>query len=185
MTACSYHVTYAFYTLHSCSWLNVKELLGWNRHNIRSLNDYNKIWTHNHLVCKQALNDLAKMAKKVNKAKWLNVRLQTKCLWVWIFFKLLAKAGKVLRFWSVHASIHPSNLLFLNSSWAKMFKVGEKRCKNEVFRLFCRIGIIANIALIFCKNYTCKKILVHMLLAKLLSFSQIEGFCDHQYESVC
>ena len=35
--------------LYSC--LNVKELLAPNRCNIWSLNDCNKTWTHNHLVC--------------------------------------------------------------------------------------------------------------------------------------
>ena len=35
--------------------------------------DSNIIRTHNHLVCKRTLNHLA---------KWLSVRLRTKCLWV-------------------------------------------------------------------------------------------------------
>ena len=35
--------------------------------------------THNHLVCKQTLNHLAKLA---DLAKWLSVRLRTKRLWV-------------------------------------------------------------------------------------------------------
>ena len=69
MTACSYHVTYVFQgesTLYSC--LNVKELLAQNRCNIWSLNDRNGTRTHNHLVCKQTFNHLAKLA---SLAKWL------------------------------------------------------------------------------------------------------------------
>ena len=51
MTACSYHVTYAFQsesTLYNC--LNVKELLARNRREIWSLKDCNRIRTHDHLV---------------------------------------------------------------------------------------------------------------------------------------
>ena len=48
--------------LHS-SCLNTKELLAWNRHGIWSSSDSNWIQAHNHLVCKQILNHLAKLAK--------------------------------------------------------------------------------------------------------------------------
>ena len=43
--------------------MNVKELLVWRRYHIWNLSDSNKIWTHNHLVCKQAPNHLAKLVK--------------------------------------------------------------------------------------------------------------------------
>ena len=56
-------------TLYIC--LNVKELLPWNWHDIWSLSDSNGIQTHNHLVRKQTLNLLAKMAK------WLNYVVST------------------------------------------------------------------------------------------------------------
>ena len=48
---------------HSVVCLNVKELLSRSRHHIWILSDSNVISTHNHLVCKQTLNHLAKMAK--------------------------------------------------------------------------------------------------------------------------
>ena len=44
-----------------------------------NISDCNWTRTHNHLVCKQTLNHLAKLA---DLAKWLSVRLQTKWLWV-------------------------------------------------------------------------------------------------------
>ena len=43
------------------------------------MTDSNGIRTHNHLVRKQTLNHLAKLA---SLTKWLSVRLRTKCLWV-------------------------------------------------------------------------------------------------------
>ena len=64
-------------TLYSC--LNVKELLAQNKCDIWSLSDSNGIRTHNYLVCKTALNHLAKLA---SLAKWLSFHLQTKLQWV-------------------------------------------------------------------------------------------------------
>ena len=67
MTACYSHVTYMCQiesTLYSC--LNVKELLAWNKCDNWSLSDSNRIQTHNHLVHKQTLNHLAKLAKRLN-----------------------------------------------------------------------------------------------------------------------
>ena len=58
------HVKYGFQsesTLYSC--LDVKELLAQSRHEIWSLSDCNWTRTHNHLVYKQTLNHLAKLAK--------------------------------------------------------------------------------------------------------------------------
>ena len=39
-----------------CSYLNVKELLAWNRRDIWSLSDSSRIRTHNHLLCNRTLN---------------------------------------------------------------------------------------------------------------------------------
>ena len=60
LALCYYHDMYAFQsksTLYSC--LNVKELLARNRHDIWSLSDSNRIWTHKHLVRKWTLNHWA------------------------------------------------------------------------------------------------------------------------------
>ena len=50
--------------------------------------DSNKIWTHNHLVLKQTINHLTKLAK------WLSVHLQTK--WLWVQIPLLSLKLKIL-----------------------------------------------------------------------------------------
>ena len=87
LTVCSYHVTYTFHsesTLYKC--LNVKELLAWNRRKIWSLSDCNRTRPHNHLVCKETLNHLAKLA---SLAKSLSVCLQTKWLWGRVPLQLL------------------------------------------------------------------------------------------------
>ena len=64
-------------TLYSC--LNFKELLAPNSPGIWSLNDCNGIQTHNHLLRKQLLNHLTKLA---SLAKCLSVGLRTKFMWV-------------------------------------------------------------------------------------------------------
>ena len=72
LTACSYHVTYAFQsesTLYGC--LNSKELLAWSRPKIWSLKDFDRTQTHNHLVCKGTLIHLTKLAK------WLSCVVST------------------------------------------------------------------------------------------------------------
>ena len=57
--SCYYHVALAFQSESTlCSYLNVKELLAWNRRDIWSLSDSNRIRTHNHLLCKRTLNHL-------------------------------------------------------------------------------------------------------------------------------
>ena len=64
LTVCSYHATCTFQsesTLYSC--LNVKELLAQNRYDIWSLSDCNRTRTRNHLVYKQTLNHLGRLAK--------------------------------------------------------------------------------------------------------------------------
>ena len=72
LIACSGPVTYAFQsecTLYSC--LNVNELLPWSKCEIWSLIDSNWTRTNNHVVHKQTLNHLAKLAK------WLNFVVST------------------------------------------------------------------------------------------------------------
>ena len=71
-------------TLYSC--LNVKELLARNRSVIWSLSNRNRIWAHKHLVHKQTLKHLAKLAIL---AKCLRVCLRTKWLWVRVLLHLL------------------------------------------------------------------------------------------------
>ena len=69
--------------LHS---IVANELLARNRGVIWSLSKCNKTRTHNHLVRKQTLKHLAKIA---SLAKCLSVCLWTKCLWAQILFLLL------------------------------------------------------------------------------------------------
>ena len=60
----AFYVTLTFQSesiLFSC--LNANEFLAQNRRDIWNLSDSNEIRTHNHLVCKQALNKLAKLVK--------------------------------------------------------------------------------------------------------------------------
>ena len=72
LTVCSHHVKYAFQSESTrYSYLNVKELLVQDRCNIRSLSDCDGSQTHNHLVHKRTLNDLAKLAK------WLSCVVST------------------------------------------------------------------------------------------------------------
>ena len=51
-----------------------------------NLSDYSRTWTHNPLVWKWTLNNLAKLACS---AKWLNVHLWTKWLWYWALLQSL------------------------------------------------------------------------------------------------
>ena len=59
---------------HSIVYLNVKELLAQSRHEIWSFSDCNWTRTQNHLVRKQTLNHLTKLA--------MSVPLWTKWFWV-------------------------------------------------------------------------------------------------------
>ena len=72
LPVCSCHVAYAFqseFTLYSC--LNVKVLLARSMSEIWSLSDCNSTRTHNNLVGKRKLKDLAKLTK------WLSCVLST------------------------------------------------------------------------------------------------------------
>ena len=66
---------------HSIVCLNVKELLAQSRRHIWSLSDSNGIRTQNHLVCKQTLNHLAKLANMIRLCcEYLSVR----CIWLFV-----------------------------------------------------------------------------------------------------
>ena len=58
--------THFIVNLRSISCLNLKEIFPWNRRDIWSLSDSNWIPTHSHLVCKQTLIHLAKLAKSLS-----------------------------------------------------------------------------------------------------------------------
>ena len=91
-TVCYYHVTYAFQSeLTLYIFLNIKELLAWNKSHIWILSYYNGTRTHNHLVCKWTRNNLAIL---VSLAKQLSVRLRTK--WLWIRVPLTPVSSKEL-----------------------------------------------------------------------------------------
>ena len=62
--------------------------------------DSNDIRTHNHLIRKQTPNQLAKL---VSLAKWLNICLQIKELWVWIL--LLSVKLQIWRLFWVRSSL--------------------------------------------------------------------------------
>ena len=59
------HASFRF-NPYAIAFLNVKELLSRSRCYIWSLSDCNKIWTHNHLVCKRTHNYLPKLAKRLS-----------------------------------------------------------------------------------------------------------------------
>ena len=108
ITACYYHVTYAFQsesTLYSC--LNIKKLLAQNRRGISSLSDSDRIRTHNHLVHNETLNQLAKLD---NNWAVLWVLALNICLNGWVFVSKLIGCGFVSRF-SIYAIV--SNLAIL------------------------------------------------------------------------
>ena len=64
MIVCFYHVTYEFESESTlCSFLIVREFLAWSRRHVWRLSDCNGTRTHDHLVRKRRLNNLAKLAK--------------------------------------------------------------------------------------------------------------------------
>ena len=71
-----------------CKCLNIKERIARNKCNILDLRDCNGIGTHNHLVCKQTLNLLAKLTFL---PKWFTIGLRTKWLWVRVPLQLLIR----------------------------------------------------------------------------------------------
>ena len=79
-------------TLYSC--LIVKELLAPSRREIWSLSDCNWTRTQNHLVCKETLNHLTKLASLSNM---LSVRLWIK--WFWVRIQLQSVIISYLQFW--------------------------------------------------------------------------------------
>ena len=81
---CSCHVTYAFQSESIFySYLNFKDLLARSKPKIGSLSDCNWTRTQNHLVRKQTLDQLAKLAKCLSvrlRTKWFLVRVQLQSL---------------------------------------------------------------------------------------------------------
>ena len=80
---------------------NVLQNQWWRTHNPQHnkktiIYDCNVTWTHNHLVCKNKLNHLAKLA---SLAKWLRVCLQTKWLRVQVPLQSL-KLQILCLFWA-------------------------------------------------------------------------------------
>ena len=71
---------------HPIVCLNVKELLARSRRHIWSLSNSNEIRTHNHVVRKQTLNHLAKLAK------WLSYVVSTlRC--IWMYFIIMSRTS--------------------------------------------------------------------------------------------
>ena len=98
----AHHVTYTFQSESTlCSCLNVKELIARNRRDIWSLSDCNGTRTHNHLVRKQTLNLLAKLARLVNG---------------WVFVCELSGCGFEFR-WSHKMSILRSSKHLHDFEW--------------------------------------------------------------------
>ena len=87
------HVTYTQFRVNPYSiCLNVKEVIARNWRDIWSLIDFNGTRTHNHLVCKWTLNDLAELASLVKhlivllRTKWLWVRVSLQALIMWVLY---------------------------------------------------------------------------------------------------
>ena len=71
---------------------------------------FNRIRTHNHLVCKQTLNHLVKFNHfnhLTSLAKWLSVHLQTK--WLWIRIPLQSLKLQILRMFEQGVPWHSVN----------------------------------------------------------------------------
>ena len=73
---------------HSIAARISRKLRAWSRRDIWNLSDCNWTRTHKHLVCKQTLNHLAKLA---NLAIWSSLPLQANWLWVRVLLKSLKK----------------------------------------------------------------------------------------------
>ena len=81
--------------LHPVVCLNVKELLTWSGCHIWSLSDSNVIWTHNHLVCNQTPNHLARLAR------WLGCVVSTYLYGAFDCFLLPCMSSRV----NLHSSL--------------------------------------------------------------------------------
>ena len=93
-----------FFVCSSVHGLLVKKWLA-----MKNLSDYDRIRTHNYLIGKQTLNQLAKLAK------WLSVRLPTKWLWVWIPLQSLKL--QILRLLRERSSLTFRQLQSVDSLW--------------------------------------------------------------------
>ena len=123
MTVRYYDVKYEFQSPHSIVCLNVKELIARSKRHMWSLIDTSEIRTHNHLFRKRTLNYLASLAK------WLNVRLQTK--WLWIPISLL--------------SLKKIHVFEVRTFWRRTVTVNLKKfSRNTIFSwyIFCEFYIV-------------------------------------------
>ena len=117
LNAFSYHITYAFQsesTRYSC--LNAKELLARNRCETGSLSECNWTRTHNHLVHKQTLNHLAKLAKSSFKCSVEETH------------------QKMVKFWTQEVLI-----CYFNSSTARIHRVDSV---SKIMPAFMSIKVI-------------------------------------------
>ena len=91
---------------------------------ISRLGDFNESQTHNHLVCKLTLNQLAKLT---SLAKWLSVRLQTK--WLRVRFRLQPRIyviAAVLIITRCHSRIY----------WEDLPVVSREVRRSRLFQIF-------------------------------------------------
>ena len=129
--------------IHTIVCLNVKELLAWSRGYIWSLSDSNEIWTHNHLVRKWTLNQLAKLVKD-----WA-------VLWVLICI--------------VHLSVCYYHVMYECQSESILYSLPE--CQEALYSNMCHIWSLSDINEIQTHNYLDLELTLNHLakLAKWLS----------------
>ena len=116
VAVCYYHVTYAFKSESTLySWLNVKELIAWNRRKIWSLSDSNGIQTQNHLVRKRTLNHLAKryIVAWCNKSPHLYMEFK---------FVLNILSVRLILFHIVSTQFSSEWIIILMSTWVNLTK---------------------------------------------------------------
>ena len=118
-TVCPYQVTYVFQSKSThCSSLNVKELLARSRHEIWSLSDCNWTHTRNHLVHRQTLNHLAKLAILINEIIELCCEyLSVQCIWLYIL--IMSR---------MHFRVNPHSIV----AWISRNSLLEAGAKSEV-----------------------------------------------------
>ena len=133
----SYHVMYAFQsesTLYSC--LNVKELPAQNKRKIWCLSDHNRTGTHNHLVGKQTLNRLSKLASLVVSScrhcfrGWLKMNLK-----VYVVINCLNKMLKETQTFKAYWIVSYKYCIIITGTNTKISKTD--RLLNTFFLSLC------------------------------------------------
>ena len=107
------------------SYLNVKELLAQNRHHIWNLSDCKETHTHKHLVRKQTLNYLAKLAKWSVRYIWLYFLIMScKHFWAnldalvaWISRNSLLETGALSETEFTVTGVEPTTPYFVKKHW--------------------------------------------------------------------